>query len=50
MFIYLDLWVFYLRGTNFLTEEGSAPGGCIKIIHTVEKKFHLYKPDLAGFN
>lgn len=42
MFMYLDIWVFYSRGTNFLTEEGSAPHGCLKIIHTVEREIPSY--------
>lgn len=42
MFMYLDLWVFYSRGTNFLTEVGSAPHGCLKIIHTVEREIPFY--------
>lgn len=38
----LDLWVFYSRRTNFLIEEGSAPHGCLKIIHTVERNIPPY--------
>lgn len=40
--MYLDLRGFNSRGTNFLTEVGFAPRGCLKIIHTVEREIPSY--------